>query len=229
VASPLHKQRFDLRTGRCLDDPDHSVRVWPVRVEAGVVQVARLPAVEQGTGLGHSGSNGHLNGHLNGQSNGLNGHGTGAERAVDPTGDRHMLTETDVKLVQDSFAEVLPIADEAAAMFYERLFEIAPEVQPLFSSDLTEQRRKLMMTIGIVVSGLHEYDELEEVVRQLGGRHAFDYGARPEHYPLVGEALLWTLGQGLGPAFTAELEAAWSAAYEMVTQTMLSAADDAVR
>jgi nitric oxide dioxygenase len=103
------------------------------------------------------------------------------------------------------------------------LFEIAPQVRPLFKNDMDEQGRKLMMTLSVVVNGLDRLDEIAPVARDLAIRHVA-FGVKPEHYALVGAALLWTLGQGLGEKFTPEVEAAWTQAYTTLSGVMIGAA-----
>ena len=127
------------------------------------------------------------------------------------------------RLVQDSFAQVAPIADAAAAMFYERLFELDPSVKPLYKSDMAVQGRLLMQTIGAAVAGLDDLAALTLIVQDLGARHA-KYGVQPEHYDTVGEALLWTLGQGLDDGFTPEVQTAWTEVYALLAQVMQDAA-----
>lgn len=129
----------------------------------------------------------------------------------------------DIALVQTSFAKVAPIADDAAALFYGRLFEIAPEVRPMFRGDMRAQGKKLMTTLGVVVKGLSDLDKILPAARGLAVQHV-PYGVRPEHYAVVGEALIWTLRQGLGEAFTTETEAAWIAAYGALSAVMIEAA-----
>ena len=133
------------------------------------------------------------------------------------------MTPQQKHLVQTTFAKVAPIADEAAALFYGRLFELDPSLRPMFTTDLKEQGRKLMRMIGMAVNGLDRLDELVPVVRQLGARHA-GYGVRDEHYGTVATALVWTLEQGLGPAFTPEVKDAWVAVYGVLATTMKDAA-----
>ena len=128
-----------------------------------------------------------------------------------------------IDLVQQSFAKVAPIAPAAAKLFYGRLFEIAPEVRPLFKNDMDEQGRKLMMTLGVVVNGLKRLDEIVPVAQRLAIRHV-DFGVEAEHYAPVGAALLWTLGRGLGDDFTPEVEQAWTAAYTTLAGVMVAAA-----
>lgn len=127
-----------------------------------------------------------------------------------------------VALVQSSFARVQPIADTAATLFYDRLFTLDPELRPLFKGDLAEQKRKLMTMLAVVVNGLSRLDQIVPAVQALGRRHA-SYGVHDEHYATVGAALLWTLGQGLGDGFTADVEAAWTAAYTLLAETMQTA------
>jgi len=133
------------------------------------------------------------------------------------------MTPDQVKLVQQSFAKVAPISETAAVLFYDRLFEIAPQVRAMFPSDMTEQRKKLMATLAAVVSGLANLESILPAASALAKRHV-TYGARAEHYPVVGSALLWTLEKGLGEAWTPELAAAWAAAYGTLSGFMISEA-----
>lgn len=133
------------------------------------------------------------------------------------------MTDDQIQLVQDSFAKVVPIADTAASLFYGRLFEIAPEVKPLFKSDMSEQGAKLMATLGVVVNGLRKPDTILPAAKALAVKHV-DYGVQPEHYAPVGAALLWTLEQGLAEAFTDEVKEAWTSAYTLLSGIMIEAA-----
>lgn len=133
------------------------------------------------------------------------------------------MTPEQVKLVQSSFAQVVPIADTAANLFYDRLFAIAPEVRTLFPADLTEQKKKLMQMLGTAVGNLHQVEKIVPAVQALGKRHA-SYGVKPEHFAPVGAALLWTLEQGLGAGFTPEVKAAWTETYSTVSGVMQAAA-----
>jgi hemoglobin-like flavoprotein len=133
------------------------------------------------------------------------------------------MTPDQVKIVQDSFAKVAPIADQAATIFYNRLFEVAPQVKAMFPPDLTEQRRKLMAMLATVVSGLGNLESVLPAASALAIRHVA-YGAKPEHYPVVGGALLWTLERGLGQDWTPEVAAAWTAAYGTLSSYMISEA-----
>jgi hemoglobin-like flavoprotein len=138
-----------------------------------------------------------------------------------------MLTKEQITLVKGSFAAIVPIADDAAALFYRRLFEIDPRLEGMFSADMVEQRRKLMQMLTAAVKGLDRLEQLVPVVEDLGRRHA-GYGVRDEHYDTVGAALLWTLEKGLGPAFTPETKEAWTAVYGLLASTMQTAAKKAL-
>jgi hemoglobin-like flavoprotein len=128
-----------------------------------------------------------------------------------------------VYLVRLSWQKVLPIADQAAGLFYSRLFEIAPETRPLFKGDMRTQGKKLMGMINTVVNGLSEFDQFVPMVQELGRRHA-GYGVTEAHYRCVEEALMWTLQQGLGDQFTAEVQTAWRTAYSLLADIMKTGA-----
>jgi hemoglobin-like flavoprotein len=138
-----------------------------------------------------------------------------------------MVTPTQKALVQDTFASIAPIADDAAALFYRRLFELDPSLRAMFRGDMTEQRRKLMNMIGAAVKGLDRLEQLVPVVQDLGRRHA-GYGVEDRHYDTVGAALLWTLEKGLGPAFTPAVKDAWATVYGLLASTMQAAAREAL-
>ncbi len=133
------------------------------------------------------------------------------------------MTPEQVKLVQRSFAKVVPISETAATIFYDRLFEIAPQVKPMFTGDMAEQRRKLMAMLAAVVNGLGNLESILPAASALAIRHV-SYGAKAEHYPVVGAALLWTLEKGLGEAWTSAVAEAWTAAYGTLSGYMISEA-----
>ena len=137
-----------------------------------------------------------------------------------------MLTPEQITLVRDSWAQVVPIADTAAELFYGKLFELDPALKPMFRGDMKEQGQKLTRMIGIAVDGLDKLDEIVPAVQDLGVKH-LDYGVKNSHYDTVGEALLWTLGQGLGDAFTTDVMAAWTEVYTLLAGTMKDAAREA--
>jgi hemoglobin-like flavoprotein len=133
------------------------------------------------------------------------------------------MNPTQIKLVQDSFAKVAPISEQAAVLFYDRLFEVAPAVKAMFPADMTEQRKKLMGTLAVVVNGLTNLEAVLPAASALAKRHV-NYGAKPEHYPVVGGALLWTLEKGLGDGWTPDVAEAWTAAYSTLSGYMISEA-----
>jgi hemoglobin-like flavoprotein len=133
------------------------------------------------------------------------------------------MTPDQVKLVQQSFARVAPISEQAATIFYDRLFEVAPQVRAMFPSDMSEQRKKLMATLAVVVNGLSNLEAVLPAASALAKRHVA-YGAEPAHYPVVGGALLWTLEKGLGEAWTPDVAAAWTSAYGTLSTYMISEA-----
>lgn len=133
------------------------------------------------------------------------------------------LTARQKSLVQTSWSQVEPIAETAATLFYAKLFELDPALKPLFTSDPKEQGKKLMTMIAFAVRGLDNLAALVPAVQNMGKRHT-GYGVQDSHYATVGAALIWTLGQGLGPAFTDEVKEAWTAVYTILADTMKAGA-----
>jgi len=132
------------------------------------------------------------------------------------------MTSEQINLVKASFAKIEPLAEEAAVLFYARLFELDPNLRRLFKIDIAKQGRKLMQMLEIAVNGLDCLDELVPAVRALGARH-HAYGVEDRDYETVGTALLWTLEQALGANFTAETKEAWTAVYDLLAETMKDA------
>jgi nitric oxide dioxygenase len=132
------------------------------------------------------------------------------------------MTPEEISLVRATFAQVVPIRTQAAALFYERLFEIAPQVKPLFKGDMQAQGAMLMSAIALVVHGLDRLEAILPQVELLARRHV-GYGVEESHYAVVGDALLWTLEKGLGAAFTPEVRAAWASAYGLLAGAMIEA------
>jgi hemoglobin-like flavoprotein len=139
------------------------------------------------------------------------------------SGKEYAMTSEQKKLVQESFKLVVPIKEQAAAMFYDRLFILDPSVRALFKGDMKQQGSLLMAMIAVAVNGLNRLDDIVPAIQNLGRRHA-GYGVRNEHYAAVGAALLWTLEQGLGAAWTPELKEAWTACYTILAGVMQEAA-----
>lgn len=133
------------------------------------------------------------------------------------------MTPTHIALVRTSFELVRPILDQAAMTFYDRLFELDPSLRRLFRSTREAQAQKLAQALAVVVKGLEHPAQLRGAIEAMGRRHT-GYGVRPEHYATVGEALIWTLEQGLGPSFTPDVRAAWVDAYSWLAFVMQEAA-----
>jgi len=131
-----------------------------------------------------------------------------------------MLTEKQIELIQDSFGLVIPISDTAASIFYTRLFEIAPEVKPLFHNDIELQGRKLMEMLTYLVGSLADLEEIIPAIEGLAKRHVA-YGIKNEYYQFVGESLIFTLEKGLADEFTPEVKEAWVALYTLLSKTMI--------
>ncbi len=121
--------------------------------------------------------------------------------------------------VKMSWAKVQPISEQAAGLFYGRLFEVYPEVRPMFKGDMKTQGRKLMAMINTAVNALDNIDTVVPSVKDMGARHA-GYGVGEDDYDKVADALLWTLGKGLGEDFTPEIKTAWVEVYTVLADTM---------
>jgi hemoglobin-like flavoprotein len=136
------------------------------------------------------------------------------------------MTPEQVSLVKLTFVRVIDIKEQAGRLFYDRLFEIAPDTRAMFKGDIDEQARKLMDSLAVAISTLRDGPALAVLLDGLGKRHA-GYGVRDVHYEQVGEALIWTLEKGLGDAFTPAAREAWIALYGAVASTMKKAAHGA--
>ena len=134
------------------------------------------------------------------------------------------MTPAQVEMIRTSWTGVDPIADVAATLFYERLFDLDPTLRRLFRrTDMAQQKKILMQTLAVVVRSLDRLDQLVPALEGLGRRHA-GYGVRAAHYDTVGEALLWTLHEGLGDGFTPDVREAWAEAYYTLASVMIGAA-----
>lgn len=133
------------------------------------------------------------------------------------------MTTEQIHIIRQTFSLIAPMPDAVAAAFYGRLFELDPSLRSMFPTSLVDQGRKLMQVLGAAVGILNRPEQLVPVLESLGKRHA-GYGVRDEHYDTVGEALLWTLRQGLGPLYTPEVHAAWASLYNTIATTMKNAA-----
>ncbi|HET9520442.1 MAG TPA: globin family protein [Candidatus Limnocylindrales bacterium] len=133
------------------------------------------------------------------------------------------MTPRQQQLIQTSFGQVAPIADQAAIIFYDRLFELDPSIRPMFAhTDMPAQRRNLMQTLTVVVKSIDRLETIVPAVEALGRRHA-GYGVQPSHFATVGAALLDTLSVGLGESFTPEVRDAWATAYGILADVMIGA------
>lgn len=137
-----------------------------------------------------------------------------------------MITSTQKALVRETFGLVAPIAPTAAALFYQRLFDLDPTVRPMFKGDIGEQGKMLMQALALAVKSLDRPEALMPVLQDLGRRHA-KYGVTDAHYDTVGAALIWTLEKGLGDRFTTGVREAWVAVYGVIATTMKVAANEA--
>lgn len=125
-------------------------------------------------------------------------------------------------LVQESFKVVEKISDVAADIFYQRLFDIEPELRSLFSEDLREQKTKLMGALKVLVNTLDNPDKLIPILEDMGRKHK-TYGVVEDHFVPVADALVWTLEEGLGAGFTEEVRHAWTALYSAIASIMIEA------
>jgi hemoglobin-like flavoprotein len=136
------------------------------------------------------------------------------------------LTPQIVAQVQRSFKEISPMADQVGVLFYELLFRRNPELRALFDQDMGTQARKIMQMLELMVNALPRFDDVVPALREFARRHR-DYGVVDAHYPMVGEALIWTLAQVQGPRFTCELEHAWHTVYQAIAGAMMAAGHEA--
>jgi hemoglobin-like flavoprotein len=135
----------------------------------------------------------------------------------------YAMDSTTINLLRSSFEAIAARKVDVAGIFYDRLFEVAPSVRPLFKSDMEEQRKKLIASLSTIVQYVDNGEKLTSYVSSMGQRHV-GYGAKPEHYDVVGQVLLWTFEKVLGPDFTPEVRAAWTGAYTAVAGIMIDAA-----
>ena len=168
----------------------------------------------------------HAQGYLFGRPAPVSALDFGDDAARAPARDDATLSARDIMLVRTSFSLVSPMQDAVAQLFYDRLFVTAPDLRILFPDDLSDQKRKLMTMLAAGIGKLHDLSTLTPIIKDLGARHA-GYGTTAEHYILVGNALLWTLEQGLADAFTPETRSAWTKVYELLAATMQAGAAEA--
>jgi hemoglobin-like flavoprotein len=134
------------------------------------------------------------------------------------------ITTAQIALVKETWSKVIPIADTAAKLFYDRLFETNPQIAPMFDgTNMPSQRLKLVKAINMVVMSLDRFDAMVPILRNLGYHHVF-YGVKDWHYGQVGATLLWTLDTGLGEEWSDEAAMAWAIAYQMIADVMVEGA-----
>jgi hemoglobin-like flavoprotein len=139
--------------------------------------------------------------------------------------DKETTVNLDLEALETSFDLVAPRGDELMDIFYARLFAAAPAVKPLFAAvDLPRQKTMLLGTLVLLRKSLRNLDAIVPKLRELGARHVA-YGAEPAHYPVVGEALIVSMAQIAGPAWTAVYERAWGAAFAIVAGAMIEGAE----
>jgi hemoglobin-like flavoprotein len=134
------------------------------------------------------------------------------------------MNDLKILAVKNSWSYVILHSEEAGELFYGRLFELEPSLRAMFKGDLKAQSKKLMDMVTLVVAKLQKLEDIETEVKALGQRHV-RYGTRPEHYAVVGEALLWTLENGLGPRWNEEVKQAWTEVYTILASAMIKAAE----
>lgn len=135
------------------------------------------------------------------------------------------MTPEQIDLVQSTFQQIVPIRETAAEIFYQRLFEIDPNLRPLFKGDMAEQGNKLMTALATVVDGLQEFETIIPIAQKLGARHV-DFGVEDMHYTTMAHALIWTIEESLGDTFTDDVRDAWIAAYTLLSGVMIEAANN---
>jgi hemoglobin-like flavoprotein len=136
------------------------------------------------------------------------------------------MTSETVRAIRSSWSMIAPMADAAAARFYDNLFDLDPSLRPLFSrADMATQHQKLVAALMAVVSSLDDLSTIVPTLRSLGQKH-LQYGVTAAHYDTVATALLRTLEQALGDEVTPEVKAAWTVAYALIAGVMQDGADD---
>lgn len=135
--------------------------------------------------------------------------------------DSNMLTAEEIARIRSSFDLVFSKSTEMTTTFYDRVFELAPECRPMFRDDMDVLKRDFIATLAVLVGSLDHVTGLLSSIDILGRNHA-RYGVQPEHFPLVGEALLWSLSKGLGEQWTSEVEQAWRKVYDIIAQRMMT-------
>ena len=136
------------------------------------------------------------------------------------------MTPEQANLIRRSFDAIWPVRRRFVGLFYRRFFELAPDAQRLFPGDMQRQHLKLMDMIAAIVGALDERELFQSIISHSGRQHA-RFGVRPSHFDAFGHALIWSLEQQFGVAFTPQLRAAWMALYDAVRTEMIRSAQHA--
>jgi hemoglobin-like flavoprotein len=134
------------------------------------------------------------------------------------------MTDRQILLVKNSWSYLIIKSEEAGLLFYNRLFEIAPELKPMFKTEQKDQSRKLITMVTLIVSKLQKLEEIQEEIKNLAIRHR-RYGVDTAYYRIVGAALLWTIQRALPEKWTDELEEAWVEVYALISESMIKHQD----
>jgi hemoglobin-like flavoprotein len=133
------------------------------------------------------------------------------------------MTERNILIIKNSWSYMISLPDKPGVMFYEQLFEVAPQLIPMFKSDLEQQQNKFSDMVTYMVAKLQNMDDIQNEIDALAKRHVH-YGAKPEHYQLVGEALISTMRNSLGDIWDEETSQAWTDLYQLWSSSMILAA-----
>jgi hemoglobin-like flavoprotein len=136
---------------------------------------------------------------------------------------KEAVVRTDYELLNESLGLVAPVADQLIASFYDRVFTEHPQVRAMFPADMTQQRENLLKAVVALVTNYDHREDLVPYLEALGGRHV-RYGVVPEHYGIIGQALLASLAHIAGEHWTDEYEGAWARAYTFAAEVMQSGA-----
>lgn len=137
------------------------------------------------------------------------------------------MTTQQIAHVKSTWAMVASLdAEMVGGLFYNHLFEIAPQIRHMFRAPIPEQSKKLLTMIGYVINKLDKLDDIIDEVGKLAQRHV-QYGVKAEHYGIVAGSLLWTLEKGLGEHWTEEVEESWVLCYTTLANAMITAANEA--
>jgi hemoglobin-like flavoprotein len=137
------------------------------------------------------------------------------------------MTKEEIILIKRTwklFREIDPVI--VGDTFYSKLFLDNPSVRKMFPKEMNQQYQKLIDMLSTVVGRLDHLEDLTGEIAAMAHRHVA-YGVKPSQYQKVGEALLWTLKQGLGKDFTPEVEVAWTKCYTTLSDTMIAASSEA--